>query len=792
VSGVDLTERLPALEDALGDALARLAAVEGEASAGSQIASNPYKVNAAGEAEQQLPASVESGRVAGTREQGSRAQIFPQATAKANREALQAAINAGATHIQIDQGLASSNVFEINEPVFPNSQRAPVAGKPQASQIEISSTTNTTIRLGANLPTVNGAFGDSATAKWAFFPNTLESAWNEITNVVEVTEATAVNGATLQPAAATFVIRNATLDGGNAAKANEAGWIFANRAPGCGIRECAIRNTKYGMSWVGYCDQMFATGNQLEQHGEANTVGPEENGVKMCWLVYQQTNGDGIRVNNNECGSYYGTWHAKYCLAGEHIGNVHGQAVFKHCSAIKLDVNHNELTEEHSVTAIRLINSRVVVSNEFWFCSTTAGVHMVEIADEVGPDGSELSLENCHGYLNLVGQGDAARVSDIHIASASKGTQIRTLNSDVAYYDSGGINRENGDSLLITSEVPAITTALESGLATHPQRAITAGRGWELKEQSGGWQVIPIGGVDVCPEQKNPTIAAAALNAGVVGALAEGTTYTYQATAMNDYGGSGSNSPEAEATATASKAVKLTIGVRAAPCVVTVFREEGAGGVEAGATAYCQIPVSGTQPILIDAGTHLNGRPWVTAGVPKPSEGAYKTHSAREMLVLPEGTRIMTGTGNPNETPVTGTPGSLFLQTNGAQGSILWICVEGSKWAKATNRHITTAIEVEAGTAGGVYKTTQAAELVLAPSGSAGLTVELTSPAVKGETVTIKKSDAAAHTVTVKPKSGEIDGKTEVKLESQYQSVTMAWDGTSWQVTSSTTASIIP
>lgn len=53
-----------------------------------------------------------------------------------------------------------------------------------------------------------------------------------------------------------------------------------------------------------------------------------------------------------------------------------------------------------------------------------------------------------------------------------------------------------------------------------------------------------------------------------------------------------------------------------------------------------------------------------------------------------------------------------------------------------------------------------------------------------GQVITIKdgKGDAAVNNIDVVPSSGTIDGNVRVTLANNYQSLSIAWDGTVWSI----------
>ena len=124
---------------------------------------------------------------------------------------------------------------------------------------------------------------------------------------------------------------------------------------------------------------------------------------------------------------------------------------------------------------------------------------------------------------------------------------------------------------------------------------------------------------------------------------------------------------------------------------------------------------------------------------------------------------------------------------NGAATLVLstlhqWVCLKppptGTDWAALVAGGSGTAFSPTwtAISTTGTISTATTNELVDTTAGN--ITRTLPTPS-GGMRVTVKKKDSSGHTVTV---AGTIDGGTNFVLSSQYDSITVVWDGSVWWI----------
>jgi len=94
-----------------------------------------------------------------------------------------------------------------------------------------------------------------------------------------------------------------------------------------------------------------------------------------------------------------------------------------------------------------------------------------------------------------------------------------------------------------------------------------------------------------------------------------------------------------------------------------------------------------------------------------------------------------------------------------------------------TTKGLAVGVQNVAGVAG--TATCNGSGLVLVNASSVSYVITLQAP-LSGQMVTIKKIDSSTNTVTITPPSGTIDGQASVVLSTQYQTITIASDGTNY------------
>jgi hypothetical protein len=148
-------------------------------------------------------------------------------------------------------------------------------------------------------------------------------------------------------------------------------------------------------------------------------------------------------------------------------------------------------------------------------------------------------------------------------------------------------------------------------------------------------------------------------------------------------------------------------------------------------------------------------------------------------LTLATAATIRDGTGSP-ESAVTANVGSLFLRTDGSQGTTLytkengngntgWAAVGGTtpNWLTCTGQSTTYGAS--------------AGDFVLCTAGGSGFTVTLPAAASNtNKVIAIKKVDSGQGTITVASAGGNVDGQTTQAIVQPNGSYLFVSDGTDW------------
>lgn len=542
------------------------------------------------------------------------------------------AYRAGGRHIVLD----GDEPWLIDSPVFFDETLGLVEGQPldQIITLEINSTGG--LKLGPNLPSTS-AFTPDAATKWAFFPGTKRSAFNAEANTVTCNDLTSATGGHEQ-AQPGLIITGGLITGPN----TNTGLIFGNQMSSR-IEKCTAKALKFGISWRGYTDNNGLDGCTLHSSAAA----AESGAVAGAWLMYQITNGDGVRISSVETAGQCGIWNAKYCRGGVVEGYVAGALSFTHCSGIELIAGHVEMTEAGNIVPSVFSNcSQINLRGGQWFAGVESGRYPVEINDESGAigDGSVIKLDGCTSILQTA-TNDPTRTADIFIAGANPNTRLIVLDSYGRFVpQSSGINALTAP-LIVKSSVNAITTALT--LASYPfQKSITATRSWVLSQSVGTWSLhmgSPLSGMRSFPAQAAPSSpSATAAVAGNSGTLAEGQLYEYAFSTVDDNGITAPGASTAvSATASATRAIQLKATIAGAPIGLVIWRKKGTGALTE-PDAYAILPHATTQANLYDSGNRIAGVNWVTTSIPVPA-GTFAYTPAQAYTEFVDGSHMAVG-----------------------------------------------------------------------------------------------------------------------------------------------------
>lgn len=575
----------------------------------------------------------------------SRATVSCPGDAVDASPAIQAAIDTGATDVYLERSSLGS-IFLLNSPIFDDSTSQLNAGGPQQRSITIRSTTNATIKLGTNLPlaanTVDGsgnlvtaAWTGDAASRWAFFPNTLRSAYNATANVVRVATATTVPGIVSQSAPFGRIrFKGLVIDGGNELAYNGAGLAFGNQA-NIHVEYCTVRYLSYLFTWLGYCDMPLLrhTTVQMIGHGAENPLG-------AATLIIQFNSGDGLVIDAVECNSASTVIYNGFACKGAHIRACvsSGGFIFSHCEAIVFDAQHMEMTQTgHAFPNIVCKNSKLTIRGCWWSAAVTAGYYFLDVEDSASGlninDASVVKLEDCVEVFLLNAGTDPVRTAGIRFNSVMLGGSLTVDNHKVALLDPGGVTSFQGGAPLVTSSNSNIANALLSTVGTSRRLSATASSRWTLRTSTGAsanpWVVETVpgsGGTRLLPPTSTPTVATpVAISAA--GTLTNTQVYEYAAATIGDDGALSAVSAAASLAATATGGLRIGVTVPTSPNGLIVWRKTGTG-VLASPDRYIIIPTDSSNTQLIDTGANVNGLPWVTTSIP-PTTGYTTNVGAR-------------------------------------------------------------------------------------------------------------------------------------------------------------------
>ncbi|WP_394554192.1 hypothetical protein ACDF64_06430 [Agromyces sp. MMS24-JH15] len=490
--------------------------------------------------------------------------------------AIQAAYDAGVGGIQFEGG----RNYLLDSPVF--------LDRGDTYDMFVLDLNGATLLLGGGLPATD-AFWREPRVRWAFFPNTRRSAWNQGARAVQVDTSTRATGGNVG-ALISLTTRNGTVDG----QGERVGFSFANRT---GSRfDCVVlHRARVLHSWNDYSDcNVF-----ILCHNRAG--GPDDS-----VLVEQVSSGDGLFMASCKSDASVGVARLKYSRGAEIVGTVSGRIELDSCSGVRIGAAHQEAPIVNR-TMIEIRNSDVVVDDCTMYLTRGDGPLPAAITiDDSDTDAhTELVLRDTREVRALESD-DLALGALVSVDHPAEDTTVvaRGLRSVTVVPGVGGVwTATAGPVVTGTDEIAAAVAAAPAALATGD---------WELGRRGGAWVVQPTSAAPA-PALSRPTILAATGSSGEVsgGSLPIAEPLVYVIVARGRDGRSSSRSKLAPTIAGPARTVKLVLRVDSAPCELRIWRFRGTA---TGPDAYLSLPWSRPKGTLHDLGAHLSGFTWLTGG----------------------------------------------------------------------------------------------------------------------------------------------------------------------------------
>jgi hypothetical protein len=531
--------------------------------------------------ESQIPSSVESGSFTG--DATGATDIGP---------ALQEAFEK-----QAFVSLKRNGIYLINSPVFLDSTNA--------NAKYVLDCNGATIKFGAELPSASGMKGGQAGTKWAFFPNTLRSAL--AAGEVTTTESTRATGSTYPPYTR-LIIKNGLLD----SQKNIVGLIFNNTC-NARIEDCILKNIQYGISWVGYSDGNVCENVQTIGTGVIGSTTPST-------LIYQREHGDGTSAIHckmasqvkEEAGGPGVHLDLENCYGFRVASAISGQILLKESVGV-IEASHQDTdNEDEPSLSVLLVGTKLSYVGSRSNASHNAGKPTIRIEDEAGKPSTWLDLiDHTELFHTAAPLPDTSRGATIEIVSLNEGGRIRSTGLKTVL---GASPEEELEGPYLTSSVTGITAALAAGMDQ-----IATGD-FLLYNTGTVWLVVPPSGAPLpLKTLKTPIFGEIAKSASISGVLEEKQQYEYVMACKSADGRYTALSAERHSEGGKKGAILLSLTNPSNPCVIAIWRYAGTGKVKTTPDHYIEIPLTGVVTTWCDTGTHINGRPWKTTGIPEPT-----------------------------------------------------------------------------------------------------------------------------------------------------------------------------
>lgn len=474
-----------------------------------------------------------------------------------------------------------------------------------------------TIKLGANLPTTSW-LRDAAT-RFAVFANTNRSALSGgIVSVTDATRSTGVNNGALR----SLLVHNVTIDG----QAANRGFSFANRTA-ASFHEVTLYRARVLHTWWDYADAAH-----FEHCYSRGGSGPVE---QVVFEQYQA--GDGVTVIGGKADSSVGFSRMKGNRGSSFTGLVTGKMEFEDCSAVSITGSHEE-GQQSTKTMLEIKSSQVTLRDCVVYENWSGAAPSIIIDDSGSTEtGSELTLDTVIAQsLFQGGDSRSEHSAFVHIVGSSAYTRVRARGLR-SMMTSSGIAGKWVDSAMprITSADAAITT----GLGRAAARSLMASGDWHLhRGPSGSWVVdgATPGLVVARAHTASPSIIQVTTGSGCFsgGGSMPATAVRYAVAGVNAAGQYTNAVAAAAVTPSATNGmVRILVGLDDVPCVVDVWRSEGAADPLASPSKRVSLMMRSPRQYVYDTGDHLAGQPWSDPAGATPASIASTNATTASILI---------------------------------------------------------------------------------------------------------------------------------------------------------------
>lgn len=527
-------------------------------------------------------------------------RMLPSATGDDGPQ-IQALYDAGAGHINLLRG----QTYTIKTPVFQDI--APARGEGGLA-IHLN---GAKLVLDNALPQVqewldNPTYTNGATARVAFFPNTLRTA---LSAGVVTLAGNFINGGNLW----------LSIEGpGHVTGTNQTGLAMANNN---GLIHCEKINGSvlFLIANGTGCDSL-STNHCVAVSVPSNSLGA------MIWSFLPAQPGDTYSITDCKADTNARIGHFVQNRSVAIRGVNNGLIKFVQCQGILVGSAHYEANLGNPAGVGTLLfdcSSATFVGNTLKNGRGTQ--YLVEVND-TQPEPLRTSLlflgPTFQSFISSPGDTgaglDLAQPPHIRITAANRNTRIRAvaLASD---FDAGldGNRRGAPGPLMISSAVTTITTAL----GTSQAKDAFANGAWELRQRgSGVWEVVNplLPGLALLTKGVAPTATLASIaGANILGTLAISTQYAYAMATRDALGNYGPLAQVGAITTPGSNftgVVRLSPTASDAPKTLCIWRQAAAATVTV-PDHYIEIPCPSYSPQFYDTGANVQGIPWLTGGL---------------------------------------------------------------------------------------------------------------------------------------------------------------------------------
>lgn len=393
-----------------------------------------------------------------------------------------------------------------------------------------------------------------------------------------------------------LVVENVKINGDSS---SDRSWVQVDKC--CAVHRFVEWNdVKYGVyQRAGYSDlHKFETCHMRGNHADA-------------WMFYMGGgNGDGYRFDGCIFGQDIGAAYLRASSGAVIDACIGGTWDMRSCRSVVVTAHHRDTTSVSETTRPTFILRDTHITFDRCWNHSLYGQPWIEINDaDSSTDASHVIVDGCTlSNRKQSAVSDDRRGADIKLTSFLPRSQLILRNNRGAEWHDGAYVFDPAEIVVEADSAP-IQTAIDA------RRHLLLGN-CELRNINGTWALDALAPHSGLFTTKQLTNAASIVNisaqTGYLGDIANATTYYYAVAVYDGFGWTAGSAEDSQTASDDDTTFVLTVNAVHAPALIRVWRGTSTGTYD----RYIDLPTPTSRTRIMDRGSLVNGREWITTAVP--------------------------------------------------------------------------------------------------------------------------------------------------------------------------------